>query len=139
MAPRQIFRVVSLIVGASGALMLIETGPVALAFGADGLDPIGAGPVSAFWYQLSFMRMFGAALLGLAALSLWAASHLTAAQQRSLGQTLGAVFAALAVMATVQQMAIWGAVAGWELTAVLGIVAAMYSLSALGRLSKHEA
>ena len=140
MTPRYILRVVSLIVGSFGAVLLVATGRVALALGAvGGNDLHGGDSASAFWYQLSFMRLFGVALLGLAALSLWGASQLTARQHRSLSQTLGGLFAALALMAVAQQVAIWDAVAGWEVTAVLGVVAAMYGLSAVGRLSKHAA
>jgi hypothetical protein len=140
MTPRHIFRVLSLIVGAFGALLLIATGRVALALGAGGSpDPLGGGSASAFWYQLSFMRLFGVALLGLAALSFWGASQLTTTQQRSLGQTLCGIFALLTLMAVGQQVAVWGAVAGWEVAAVLGVVAAMYGLSGVGHLSKPAA
>jgi hypothetical protein len=139
MTLRHILRVVSLVVGAFGALLLVETGRVALALGAVGSDDLSGSSASAFWYQLSFMRLFGVALLGLAVLSLWGASQLTATQQRSLGQTLGAVFAVLALMAVAQQVAIWGAVAGWEVAAVLGAVAVMYGLSALVHPSKRAA
>jgi membrane-anchored protein YejM (alkaline phosphatase superfamily) len=141
MTPRYILRVVSLIVATFGAVVLVETGRLALALGAvAGIDSsAGSSSASAFWYQLSFMRLFGVALIGLAALSVWGASQLTTIQQRSLGRLLGAVFAVLALMAVGQQVAIWGAVAGWGVAGVLGLVAAMYGLSTLGRLSRPAA
>lgn len=136
MSARHIFPVVGLIVGAFGALLLVETGPIALALGAvAGTNPPST---SAFWYQLSFMRLFAVSLLGLAVLSVWAGSQLSATQQRSLGQILGGVFAVLTLMAVSQQIAIWDAVAGWEVSAMLGVVAAMYGVSASRRVS-HSA
>jgi hypothetical protein len=137
MSPRHIFLVMGLIVGAFGALLLVQTGAIAVALGAVG--GTNAPSTSAFWYQLSFMRLFAVSLLGLAVLSVWAGSQLTAAQQRSLGQILGGVFAVLTLMAVSQQIAIWNAVAGWEVSAVLAVVAAMYGVSALGRLSTPAA
>jgi hypothetical protein len=135
MTPRHIFRIVSVIVGTFGALLLVEPARLALALGAvAGVNTSAAtAPEIAFWFQLSFMRLFGVALLGLAVLSVWAASQLTGAQQRSLGWVLGGVFAFLALMAVAQQVAIWGSVAGWALSGVLAIVAALYGLGTVGR------
>jgi hypothetical protein len=140
MTTRHVFRVVSLIVAAFGALLLVETGRLALALGAvAGTDTVGALPTAAFWYQLSFMRLFGVALLGLATLCLWAASHLSELQQRSLGQILGGVFGFLALMAVAQQVAIWGALTGWAVAGTFAVVAAMFELSTVARVSRHAA
>ena len=140
MTTRHVFRAVSLIVAAFGALLLVETGRLALALGAvAATDPVGASPTGAFWYQLSFMRLFGVALLGLATLSLWAASQLTEGQQRSLGRILGGVFGVLALMAVAQQVAIWGAMAGWAVAGTFGVVAAMFGLSTLARVPRPAA
>ena len=141
MTPRHVFRAVSLVVALFGVALLMETGRLALALGAvAGTDTFVASTSAVgFWYQLSFMRLFGVALIGLAILSLWGASQLIAAQQRSLAQTLGGLFAALAAMAVAQQVAIWGTTAGWGIAAVFGTVAAMYGLSTLGRLPGQAA
>ncbi len=97
MTPRHVFRAVSLVVALFGVALLMETGRLALALGAvAGTDTFVASTSAVgFWYQLSFMRLFGVALIRLAILSLWGASQLIAAQQRSLAQTLGGLFAAL--------------------------------------------
>jgi hypothetical protein len=42
-------------------------------------------------------------------------------------------------MAVSQQIAIWDAVAGWEISVVLGVVAAMYGVSAVTGLSTRAA
>ena len=132
MTSRRVFRAVSLVVAAFGILVLVATGRLAVALGA----VAGPEPGIAFWYQLSFMRMFAVALIGLASLGLWGAAQLTPIQQRSLGRVLGGVFAALALMAVAQSVAIWGGVTGWGVTAVLGLAAVMYGLSAAGRVGR---
>lgn len=140
MTTRHVFRAVSLIVAAFGTLLLVETGRLALALGAvAGTGTAGASPTGAFWYQLSFMRLFGVALLGLATLCLWAASQLSEGQQRSLGQILGGVFGFLALMAVAQQVAIWGALTGWAVAGTFGVVAAMFGLSTVARVSRPTA
>jgi hypothetical protein len=140
MTTRHVFRAVSLIVAAFGTVLLVQTGRLALALGAvAGTDTAGASPTVAFWYQLSFMRLFGVTLLGLATLCLWAASQLSEGQQRSLGQILGGVFWFLALMAVAQQVAIWGALTGWAVAGTFGVVAAMLGLSTVARMSRPAA
>jgi hypothetical protein len=76
------------------------------------------------------------ALIGLASLAFWGATQLTPIQQRSLGRVLGGVFAALALTAVAQAVAIWGGVTGWGVAAVLGLAAVMYGLSAAGGVER---
>jgi hypothetical protein len=140
MTTRHVFRVVSLVVAAFGTVLLVQTGRLALALGAVvRADTASASPTVAFWYQLSFMRLFGVALLALATLCLWAASQLSENQQRSLGQILGGVFGFLVLMAVAQQVAIWGAMTGWAVAGTFGVVAAMFGLSTLARVSRPAA
>jgi hypothetical protein len=140
MTTRQVWRAVSLILAAFGALLLVETGRMARALGAvPGPDPLDMSSRAGFWYQLSFMRLFGVAVLGLALLCAWAASQLNASQQRSLGRMLGGVFALLALVAVAQQVAIWGAPAGWAVAGTFGVVAVVLGLSVGTRASGHAA
>ena len=137
MTTKQLLRAVSLILAAFAALLLVETGRLAIALGAVAGPATSAASDAGFWYQLSFMRLFGVALLGLACLCLWAAARLSASQQRSLGQMLGGVFGLLALVAVAQQVAIWDSVAGWALAGALGLIAAMLGACSVTPASRH--
>lgn len=110
-----------------GAVLLVATGAVADSLGALRAS-LGAGasdPSSvAFWFQLSFMRLFAVAIIGLGAILLWCRTHLTDLQQRSLARVLTVALGALALMAVGQQIAIWNASTGWVLAATLMLAAA---------------
>ena len=126
---KQSLGAVALILAAFAVLLLVETDRTALALGAvldRSLTSTSAG--MDFWYQLSFIRLFAVAVAGLAALCLWAVFQLTPGQQRSLGRVLGAVFALLATVTAMQQVAIWSASAGWAAAGMFGFVAAVLLL-----------
>ena len=93
---------------------------------ADGAnDPIAM----TFWRQLTFIRMFGTASIGLGAICLWCRNHLTAAQNSSFLKVLAATLALMLLMAQSQQTAIWSGNAGWVLVGL--IAAAMVSCMAV--------
>ena len=114
--------------------LLVGTGRIALALGAvnPGAVPGGADQAStAFWFQLTFMRLFAAALLGFGVLLMWLPARLTDVQAGSVAEALSFVCGVLALTALSQQIAIWNTTAGWALagtlvltTAILGIAAA---------------
>lgn len=64
-----------------------------------------------FWFQLSFMRMFAAALAGLGAVFLWSASRLSVDRLRSLVRLVAVVFGGIGSIT--QQIAIWNSTSGW--------------------------
>jgi hypothetical protein len=104
-----------------GFVFLNFPGKAILALGAVGPMPAtGAndGAAMAFWRQLAFMRMFGAALIGLAAISFWAGRQLTEMQRASLVKVLMGAVGLIAGMAVMQQVAIWSGHAGWWLVGV---------------------
>lgn len=104
------------------AALLLRTGQFGVAPGA--VTPGAADPVSmAFWYQLSFVRLLAVAVAGMGAVALWGSDRLDSTQQRSLTVLVGAIAAALALMAAAQQWAIWNSVNGRLLTSVFAAVA----------------
>jgi hypothetical protein len=108
----------------TGVALLVATGDIAVALGTPGPMPAsGASDVIAmtFWRQLTFIRMFGTAAIGLGAICLWCRGHLTAAQNASFVKVLAAVLALMCLMAQAQQTAIWSGNAGWLL---VGLIAA---------------
>jgi hypothetical protein len=92
-----------------------------------------------FWRQLTFIRMFSAAMIGVGAICIWGRARLTPTQQTSFLKVLVGVFALLFDMALSQQTAIWGARVGWVLVVVLG-AAALACLSALidNAVGRHQ-
>jgi hypothetical protein len=134
MTPRNIIRSGGAILAGIGTILLIATGPVASALGALGGGDAVAGasdPVSlTFWFQLAFMRLFGAAVIGLGVVLFWCASHLTLAQHRSLARLLSVVLGGLSLLTLVQQIAIWNSGAGWVLTGALLMTALACAASA---------
>ena len=127
MTPRNVIRFVGAAVCAPGIVLLVATGPVASALGAFAAGPVQAGGDSAslaFWFQLTFMRLFATALVGLGAVLLWCHSHLTDAQIGSLVKVVSVVLGGLALMTLGQQIAIWNSTAGWVLAGALLLTAA---------------
>ena len=125
----------------AGVALLAVPGDVAVALGTPGPMPAnGASDPAAmvFWRQLTFIRMFGTAAIGLGAICLWSHGHLTALQQASFLKLLVGVLAAMCLMAVSQQTAIWGAGAGWALVGVLGTTA-LACLAALARTATRQA
>jgi hypothetical protein len=135
MTPRNIIRFGGGTLFGIGTILLVSTGPVASALGAlGGGDAVaGAGdPVSlTFWFQLAFMRLFGAAVIGLGMVLFWCASHLSRAQHRSLVRVLSVVLGGLSLLTLGQQIAIWHSGAGWVLTGALLITALASTASAV--------
>jgi uncharacterized membrane protein len=131
MGAKHLLGVASAAAAAIGTALLLATGAFAEALGADGGVVRGSGSVPAvsFWFQLAFMRLFATALLGLSAILLWSRWNLAPEQQRSLVSLLGVVFALMALMAMLQQVAVWGTPAGWVLAGVLGTIAVACALS----------
>ena len=101
-------------------------------------DLTGIEKLHQHWRQLTFIRMFGTAAIGLGAICLWSHGHLTALQQASFLKLLVGVLAAMCLMAVSQQTAIWGAGAGWALVGVLGATA-LACLAALARTATRQA
>jgi hypothetical protein len=109
-----------------GVVLVAAPADVAVLLGTSGPAPAnGASDPQAmeFWRQLTFIRMFSAAAIGVGAVCLWARSRLTRPQQASLLKVLVGVFAWMFLIALSQQTAIWGAAAGWVLVGVIGVVA----------------
>jgi hypothetical protein len=107
-----------------GVVFLVATGTIAAALGTpEPIPQAGASDAAAmtFWRQLTFIRMFGTAAIGLGAICVWCIRHLSSVQQASFLRMLAGVMAALVLMAVVQQTGIWGARAGWYLVAGLGV------------------
>lgn len=105
-----------------GIILLVATGTIAVALGTPGpLPHSGATDPAAmtYWRQLTFIRMFGTAAIGLGAICVWCLRHLTSVQQASFLRMLVGAMGALVLMALVQQMAIWGTRAGWLVVAGL--------------------
>jgi len=103
--------------------LTIRTGSVALVLGA---DPGGGLPL---WFQLSFMRMFAAAIAGLGAIVLWSASRLSSEQLRSFITLVAFVLGGLGFVSATQQIAIWSSTAGWLLAALFLSLAFVYGVS----------
>jgi hypothetical protein len=133
MNPRTVVRVVGAALMVVGLVLLVATGAVASALGAQGGAQAVAGasdPTSlAFWFQLSFIRLFGMTLAGLGVILLWCGAHVGADQQRSLLKVMAGSLGALAVMAVGSQVAIWTSTAGWVLAGFLVSVAAACLMS----------
>ena len=109
-----------------GMVLLVATGNIAVALGTPGPMPAdGASDPAAmtFWRQLTFIRMFGTAAIGLGAICVWGGRHLTHAQRSSFLKVLVGVLVLMVVMGQSQQTAIWGANAGWVIVGVLGVAA----------------
>jgi hypothetical protein len=122
MGVRKMIRFSTAMVLVIGFVLLVATGRVASALGAqsDGVLP-GATDAAAmrFWFQLAFIRLFGTALVCLGVVLLWCQMTLSASQQVSLAKVLAPVMLALTLIAGMQQIAIWNSNAGWVLTAAL--------------------
>jgi hypothetical protein len=104
-------------------VLVVRTGSVARVLGA---EP-GAG--LPFWFQLSFMRMFAAALAGLGAIFLWSASRLSADQLRSFVTLVALVLGGLGFTSATQQVAIWSSNAGGVLAGLFVSLAVIYGVS----------
>jgi hypothetical protein len=143
MDPGTVVRVVGGALASVGLVLLVATGAVASALGAQGGAQAVAGasdPSSlAFWFQLSFIRLFGTTLAGLGVILLWCGAHLGADQQRSLLKVMAGSLGAVAVMAVGQQVAIWSSTAGWVLAGFLVSVAVACLMSARWSLSSQAA
>ena len=110
-----------------GVILLAAPGEIAVALGTSGPVPANGAsdPVAmTFWRQLTFIRMFGTAALGLGAICLWCRRALTPPQHSSFIKVLVAVLVLMAWMALVQQTAIWGSNMGWVIVGALAAVAA---------------
>lgn len=120
-----------------GVALLAAPGEIAVALGTPGPMPVnGASDPLAmtFWRQLTFIRMFGTAAIGLGAICLWCRAHLTRAQHGSFLKVLAGVLAFMCWMAVSQQQAIWSGTAGWTFVVVLGITAA----ACIAALAAHQ-
>ena len=107
----------------TGVALLVATGDIAVALGTPGPMPASGAsdPIAMiFWRQLTFIRMFGTAAIGLGAICLWCRRHLTAEQNSSFLKVLAAVLALMCLMAQSQQTAIWSGNAGWLLVGLIG-------------------
>ena len=127
MSPGTVIRVVGAALIVVGLVLLVATGAVASALGAQGgalAVPGATDPTSlAYWFQLSFIRLFGTTLMGLGAILMWCRTNLATEQQRSLLKVLAGALSAVAVMAVGQQIAVWTSTAGWILAGSLLLVA----------------
>jgi len=129
MTPKSVIRFggVALIVLAMA--MLVRTGDIASSLGAiDGTD-------RAFWFQLTFMRLFATSLAGLGAILIWCSGQLSSSQQNSLTNLMGCVLGAIGLMAVVQQIALWNSSAGWVLAGSFLGAAAICALSSVRRIT----
>jgi hypothetical protein len=134
MTSRNVIRFAGAAVCVLGVILLVATGPIARALGALAGDAVAGGtdPASlAFWFQLTFMRLFATALIGLGAILLWCQSLLANAQLGSLVRVLSVVLGGLALMALAQQIAIWNSGAGWLLAGVLLLTTAACVVSTI--------
>ena len=133
MTPRLAIQFGSAGLASIGVALLVATASIATALGAVNLGAIpgGADPAStAFWFQLTFMRLFGTALIGFGAFLLWLQARLTDAETTSLAQALSLVFGGLALVTLVQQIAIWNTNAGWAIAGVLVLATAVLAIGA---------
>lgn len=132
MIPGNVIQFVGAALMMVGLVLVVATGAVASALGVQGGEhavPGSSDPVSmAFWFQLSFIRLFGTTLIGLGVILMWCRAHLAAEQHRSLLKVLAAALGAVAFMAARQQVAIWTSTAGWILAGSL-LVAAIACLT----------
>ncbi len=135
MIPGTVIRVVGAALVVVGLVLLAATGAVASALGAQGgagAVPGASDPASlAFWFQLSFIRLFGTTLIGLGVILLWCHMHLAIEQQQSLLKVLAGALSAVAVVAVGQQMAIWTSTAGWILSGSLVLFAVTCLMTAM--------
>ena len=99
MIPGTVIRVVGAALVVVGLILLGATGAVASALGAQGgagAVPGASDPASlAFWFQLSFIRLFGTTLIGLGVVLWWCHSHLRPSEHRSLATLLAGVLGAV--------------------------------------------
>jgi hypothetical protein len=140
MVSKSLMKILAMAILVAGIVLLVATARIASALGAigDGAQAGGSDPASmAFWFQLSFVRLFATALLGLSAILLWSASQLSVLQQRSLALVLAGVMGGLALMAVAQQVAIWNSNAGWLFAVSLVVATVMCLLVALQPAVRH--
>ncbi len=122
MSKTTVIRVVGCVLLLAGVVLLVGTGNVAVSLGIGGPIPETSPSDPAaleFWQQLSFIRMFAVAAIGLSAICFWGGSQLTSPQQTSLLSVLVGVFAVMGGMAVAQQVEIWNRGTGWALVGVL--------------------
>jgi hypothetical protein len=134
MPSRIALRVVGSVFALMTAIMVVRTGAFAFAPG-----PVTAGAsdpeAMAYWYQLSFLRMFAVALAGLAAVAFWGSARLNSRQQVSLTRLFGGIAAAMALMALGQQWAVWNSTTG-QLLAILLTATTVACLASGSRLTE---
>ena len=122
MSKAVVIHVVGSVLLLGGVVLLVKTGDVAVALGTGRPVAEGGGSNPAameFWRQLTFIRMFATASIGLSAICFWGGSQLTPTLQTSFLVVLVGVFAVMSGMAFMQQIAIWGRGTGWALVGVL--------------------
>ena len=141
MIPGNVIRFVGAALIAVGLVLLVATGAVASMLGAPGGSGAVGGasdPASmAFWFQLTFIRLFGTTLVGLGVILMWCHAHLSVPQHRSLVKVLTGVLGAVALMAVGQQVGIWTSNAGWILAGSLALAAAACLTSAMWPVAEH--
>ena len=134
MTPRRVLQIGGLGLIALGLLIVFRTGTVAFALGAiAGNGPAVPGNPTwmAFWFQLTFMRLFSIAIIGLGVILWWCGTVLSQSQGASLVRILSVILGAFALTAVAQQVAIWNTNAGWWLSAAFIAAAATCVMSAL--------
>ena len=124
MSKATVIRVVGCVLLLGGAALLVGpvTGNVAVSLGVEGPIPESSPSDPAameFWRQLSFIRMFAVAAIGLSAICFWGGSQLTSPQQTSLLSVLVGVFAVMGGTDVAQQIEIWNRGTGWAFAGVL--------------------
>ncbi len=133
MRPRTVLAVVGSTLCVTGLLLLVSTGAVASTLGAQGgahAAPGASDPAAlAFWYQLTFMRLFGTLAIGFGAILVWCRFNLTSDQQASLLKVVGVALGVLALMTLGQQVAIWNAATGWLLAGTFALAAGLCSMT----------
>ncbi len=141
MIPGTVIRVVGAALVVVGLILLGATGAVASALGAQGgagAVPGASDPASlAFWFQLSFIRLFGTTLIGLGVVLWWCHSHLRPSEHRSLATLLAGVLGAVTCVALASQIAIWTSNAGWILAGVLVLTTAACLMSAMRPMARQ--
>ena len=140
MSPKRVMQFGGVVVTASALLLVVRTGHVAVSLGA--VPGVGTTDVHnqswiAFWFQLTFMRLFATALAGLGAIFLWSASHLSPEQLRSLLRIATLVLAALGLTALTQQFAIWNSGSGWLIAGLFVFLATICGMSAARPVFRH--